>query len=168
MEWSAERNVTVGPADVSPISVGDFSIGEGENTIWVKMTSAKTGGDCAWPWSYGLLTWITEDGRELGTVKVNGVCDGEVFKLGNGLTPSFRSGRVEFTPRSYNLQWIKLGHPWQLKFQFKSGTEGGQSLVGGSTLFVPTLPEAPEAPNTQPDFSIEDGFAFLLFNFLLR
>jgi hypothetical protein len=75
---------------------------------------------------------------------------------------------VEFTPRSYNLQWIKLGHPWELKFQFKSGTEGGQALVGGSTLFVPTLPELPEAPNTQPDFSIEDGFAFLLFNFLLR
>jgi hypothetical protein len=65
------------------------------------------------------------------------------------------------------LQWIKLGHPWQLSFEFKSGTTGGQNLVGGSTLFVPTVPELPEA-NTQPDFSIEDGFAFLLFNFLLR
>jgi len=102
------------------------------------MTSASTDGDCVWPWSYGLLTWITDDGRELGTVKVNGVCDGEVFKLGNGLTPLFRSGRMEFTPRSYNLQWIKLGHPWQLTFQFKSGTTNGGGN-GGESVVVNSL-----------------------------
>jgi hypothetical protein len=169
MPWSEQRNFTVGPADVSPISVGDFSIEEGDDTIWVKMTSAATQGECAWPWSYGLLTWITDEGRELGTVKVNGVCEGEVFKLGNGLPPQLRAGRVEFTPRSYNLQWIKLGHPWQLSFQFQSGKlqSAGPELVGGSTLFVPTVPELPEG-NAQPDFSIEDAFAFLLFNWFLK
>jgi len=161
MNWSAERNVTVGPADVSPISVGDFSIGEDENTIWVKMTSAKTDGDCVWPWSYGLLTWITDDGRELGTVKVNGVCDGEVFKLGNGLTPSFRTGRVEFTPRSYNLQWIKLGHPWQLKFQFKSGTEGNAGVLPDVPGFGvrATLGVFADLANAGITYAISDGFA---------
>ena len=132
------------------------------------MTS-KSEGECPWPWSYGLFTWVTENGRELGTVKVNGVCEGEVFRLGVGLTPEFRTGRLGFTPRNYNLKWIELGNPWKLTFSFKTGQEqgSGSELVGGSTLFVPSVPELPEA-NTQPDFSIEDAFAYLLFNFLLK
>ena len=166
MPWSDQRNFTVGPADVSPISVGDFSIEDGDDTIWVKMTSAATEGECAWPWSYGLLTWITDEGRELGTVKVNGVCEGEVFRLGNGLPPQLRTGRVEFTPRSYNLQWIKLGHPWQLSFQFQSGEAAtGPPVLGTkATLMTPAVPEG----NAKPDYVIEDAFAYLLFNFLLK
>lgn len=123
--------ITVRPGDASPVYIGDFSIGEGHDTIWCNVTSSSDG-ECPWPWSYGLLTWVTERGRELGTVKINGVCEGEVFRLGVGLSPSFRTGRMEFTPRNYNLKWIELGHPWTLSFEFFSGKSASGGNEGGA------------------------------------
>ena len=95
-------NIIVRPNDIVPITIGNAVMGEGHDTIWIRVTSRPTGG-CPWPWSYGLLTWVTEFGRELGTVKVNGVCEGEIFRLGVGLPPSVRTGTLQFEPRSYNL-----------------------------------------------------------------
>lgn len=129
LRW--EQEVTVFPETETPIDLGEFSLGEGDNAIWIRVQSHPSG-DCPWPWSYGLLTWVTPLGRELGTVKVNGVCEGEVFRLFNGLSPSERTGRFEFTPRSYNLAWIKLGHPWTLNFQAESGSFGGDG--GGAVI----------------------------------
>ena len=108
--------LTVTPEDPSPQVLGDFSIGPDHDTIWVKVVSGSPG-DCPWPWSYGLFTWITSEGRELGTVKINGVCEGEIFRLGVGLSPSERTGRLQFNARSYNLAWIKNGNPWPLSFE---------------------------------------------------
>ena len=105
--FDTSSTITVRPNDIVPITVGTAFLGEQDDTIWIKVTSAPSGG-CPWPWSYGLVTWITEEGRELGTVKVNGVCEGEVFRLGVGRAPSLRSGRLTFEPRSYNLKWIEL------------------------------------------------------------
>ena len=129
-----EYEITVGPTDDYPVDVGVVNLAEGDDTIWIKVTSAPSG-DCPWPWSYGLLTWITDEGRELGTVKINGVCEGEVFRLGVGRPPSLRSGRLSFTPRNYNLQWVKLGHPWTLTFEAVSGTTnngGGGEILGAA------------------------------------
>lgn len=125
-------DLTVYPDTNSPVDIGEFVLGAEDDTIWVKVTSAPSG-DCPWPWSYGLVTWISENGRELGTVKINGVCEGEVFRLGVGRTPSIRTGRLSFTPRSYNLAWVQLGHPWTLKFEAVSGVTnggGGSQTVG--------------------------------------
>lgn len=121
--------VTVRPDTNSPVDIGEFVLGEGDDTIWFRVTSAPQGG-CPWPWSYGLLTWISDEGRELGTVKINGVCEGEVFRLGNGRSPSLRTGRFSFTPRSYNLAWVKLGHPWSLTIEAISGSTAGSTRVG--------------------------------------
>ena len=133
-------DVTVYPDTNSPVDIGEFVLGAQDDTIWIKVTSAPQSG-CPWPWSYGLLTWISEEGRELGTVKINGVCEGEVFRLGVGRTPSLRTGRFSFTPRSYNLAWVKLGHPWSLTFEAVSGiTSGGGGQVPGAVInsFVDT------------------------------
>ena len=127
--FDTSSTITVRPNDIVPITVGTAFLGEQDDTIWIKVTSAASGG-CPWPWSYGLVTWITEEGRELGTVKVNGVCEGEVFRLGVGRAPSLRTGRLTFEPRSYNLAWIKLGNPWTLTFEWVSGQSGGG---GGGT-----------------------------------
>ena len=131
LRFDASSTITVSPNDIVPIEVGTAFLNEGDDTIWIKVTSSPSGG-CPWPWSYGLLTWITENGRELGTVKINGVCEGEVFRLGVGRPPSFRSGFLSFEPRSYNLAWIQLGNPWTLTFEWVSGQGGGGS--GGQTL----------------------------------
>ena len=134
-------NLTVYPDTNSPVDIGEFVLGAQDDTIWIKVTSAPQSG-CPWPWSYGLLTWISDNGRELGTVKINGVCEGEVFRLGVGRTPSLRTGRLSFTPRSYNLAWVKLGHPWTLTFEAVSGVTngggGGQTVGAVVNSFVDT------------------------------
>ena len=116
--------LTVSPEDPSSQVIGDFTMAPDADTIWVKVTSGSSG-DCPWPWSYGLFTWITENGRELGTVKVNGTCEGEVFQLGVGRAPFLRAGRLEFRARAYNTNWVKLGNPWPLEFEVWSGISGG-------------------------------------------
>ena len=118
-------DLTVYPDTNSPVDIGEFVLGAEDDTIWIKVTSAPQSG-CPWPWSYGLLTWITDNGRELGTVKINGVCEGEVFRLGVGLPPLERTGDVLFTPRSYNRAWISISDPpiWSLSFEAQSGKSG--------------------------------------------
>lgn len=133
-------NITVGPNDITPITISTAVMGEGHDTLWIRVTSKPDGG-CPWPWSYGLLTWITEFGRELGTVKVNGVCEGEVFRLFVGLPPSIRTGTLQFTPRAYNLAWVNKGNPWTLNFQWGSGVSSGggsQTLGAVANSFVDT------------------------------
>ena len=141
LRFDTSSSITVAPNDIVPIEVGTAFLNEGDDTIWIKVTSSPSAG-CPWPWSYGLLTWITENGRELGTVKINGVCEGEVFRLGVGRPPSLRSGFLSFTPRSYNLAWVNLGHPWTLTFEWVSGqssTGGGAQTFGAvANSFVDT------------------------------
>ena len=140
LRFDTSSTITVRPNDIVPIEVGTAFLAEQDDTIWFRVTSSPSGG-CPWPWSYGLLTWITEEGRELGTVKVNGVCEGEVFRLGVGRAPSLRSGRISFTPRSYNLAWIELGNPWTITFEWVSGQSsggGGQTVGAVVNSFVDT------------------------------
>ena len=147
-------DLTVYPDTNSPVDIGEFVLGAEDDTIWIKVTSAPQSG-CPWPWSYGLVTWISDNGRELGTVKINGVCEGEVFRLGVGRTPSLRTGRLSFTPRSYNLAWVKLGHPWTLTFEAVSGITagGGGSQTVGAVVnsFVDTADNG--LPLVRVDFS---------------
>lgn len=166
LRFREPTTITVSPNSIVPIDVGSVALGEDDDTIWIKVTSSPQG-ECPWPWTYGLLTWISENGRELGTVKINGVCEGEVFKLGVGLPPSFRTGSLSFTPRSYNLKWIELGHPWTLTFAWETGSSGGGQLPAfGSraTLMTPAVPRG----NAEPDFALLDGLAWLFFRFLLK
>ena len=111
------------PQDVSPTFVGDFSLEEGHDTIWVRVTNIP-GEDCDFPWAYALFTWVSNEGRELGTVKIHGNCESEVFRLGVGRPPVERTGKLYLYPRGYNLAWVSLGHPWTLEFQTVSGSEG--------------------------------------------
>ena len=134
------RTITVRPGDATPITIGPATLATGDDTLWVKVTSSSSG-DCPWPWSFALLTWVTSEGRELGTAKIFGVCEGEVYRLGVGRTPLERSGVLKLEPRGFNLRWIELGNPWTLTFEYVSGqTGGGAGEFGGvvSNGFVDT------------------------------
>lgn len=114
------------------VDLGEFTIGAAADTIWVKVT--QLGGDSPWPFSYGLLSWVTFDGRELGTVKVYGRNEGEVFRLSVGRQPVGWTGRFIFEPRHWNLRWVQAaGADWPLRFEAASGSSGGgvSSFAGG-------------------------------------
>lgn len=117
--WQTIGELTFTPDDRTTV-IGDFSMGPDEDTIWIKVTSLTS--PSPWPWSYGILSWETSEGNELGSTKAYSEQVGEVFRLGVGLPPSQRTGRITFEPRSYNLAWIKQGNPWTLRFEAQSGT----------------------------------------------
>ena len=129
--WSEVGSISVGPGD-SVVEVGPFELVEGADTLWVRMTNTGTPGP--WPWSYGILSFKTEEGQPLGSIKAYNSYVGEVFRLGNGLAPSIRSGVLTFEPRGFNLAWIKQGNPWPLKFEAQSGS-AAVAAGGGEVTF---------------------------------
>ena len=128
--------IPVGDVTLSPNSnqvvVGAFPLAEGADTCWVnvKQTSPTTNNN----FSYGILSWRSEEGRTLGSTKVYGRPEGEVFRLSVGLSPLQRTGSLVFEPRLYNLKWIREGGPsWSLSFSAHSGTQsssGGDGVTG--------------------------------------
>ena len=124
-------DVTLGP-NSNQVVVGAFPLAEGADTCWVnvRQTSPATNNN----FSYGILSWRSQDGRTLGSSKVYGRPEGEVFKLTVGLSPLQRNGVLVFEPRLYNLKWIRDGGPtWSLSFAAHSGSESppsGDGIVG--------------------------------------
>lgn len=128
MSWSSVGSVNVGPQD-REVLVGSFSLEPNEDTIWFRVT--QTSPSDVWNYSYGLITWRSSFGQELGTRKVFGDTDSEVFRLGVGLPPLERTGSVLFTPRAYNRRWIECDEPptWSLSFEAQSGVTSGGGVV---------------------------------------
>ncbi len=122
--WSEVGTISVSPGD-DVVEVGSFELAEGADTLWVRMTNTGTPGP--WPWSYGILSFKTEEGQPLGSIKAYNSYEGEVFRLGVGLPPSVRSGVLTFEPRGFNMAWIKQGNDWSLKFEAQSGSSSAVS-----------------------------------------
>ena len=128
MSFELVGTYTFTPNDTQVI-IGSFSMQEGADTIWVRITQDQPQGP--WPWSYGILGFKTQFGYELGTTKAFAEPDGAVQRLGVGLPPLERSGVITFEPRSFNLAWIKKGNPWTLTFEAQSRV---QVEAGGATV----------------------------------
>lgn len=131
LSWSPVGSVSVGPTS-GKTTVGDVTLQPGDDTIWVRVR--QLGGESPWPYGFGLLSWQSSAGRELGTAKAWGHSEGEVIRLGVGLQPAATTGVLVFEPRSYSLSWVKAsGAVWALSFEAQSGTTGG---IGGPSGFA--------------------------------
>lgn len=128
MSWVDIGSLTFRPDD-STTDVGSFLLGEDHDTLWVKVTSETP--PTPWPWSYGILGFRTDEGYELGSVKAYSEQLGQVFRLGVGLPPVERSGRITFEPRSFNLAWVRQNNPWTLSFQAQSGLSSAPPALPG-------------------------------------
>ena len=160
MTWTSVGSVNVGPQD-QEVDVGSFSMEPDDDTIWVRIT--QTSPVDVWKYSYGLLTWKTSFGQELGTIKVYGDTDSEVFKLGVGLPPLERTGMFVFSPRSYNRSWIAIDQPplWGLSFEAQAGKANDGPPVFGTRA---TLTVLAEAAGDALSYAITDGFARIILN----
>lgn len=131
-------------AGTQEVSVGSVTLGPGADTLWVKVTQQN--GQSPWPWGFGLLSFVTAQGRELGTAKIYGNTDGEVFRLGIGLPPVERTGILVFRPRSYSLAWLRAGNAtWTLAFEARSGTTAG---ISAPTVRFPVADQQQDRPWT--------------------
>jgi hypothetical protein len=94
--------VTVGPIEV-PVAGGfEFSVRQVEPTPF--------------RWGNGLVSYISSQGRELGTVQVWPKPDRESYYIGANLTALDNSGVLVFEPRLWNLKWVRAGFPLVLEF----------------------------------------------------
>ena len=138
-DWTTVGTKTFTPDDLETV-IGPFVMDQDADTLWVRITQLN--GQSNSPWSYGILSWKSSNGFELGSVKAYGETESEVFRLGIGRPPYERSGLLTFEPRAFNLGWIKNGYPWQLKFECSSGitSGGGGSQTVGAVInsFVDT------------------------------
>jgi len=159
MNWEGVGSIEVGPQD-REVLVGPFLMDADQDTIWVKITQTSPPDD-TWNYSYGLLSWRTVQGRELGTVKVYGHPDGETFKLSTGLPPAERYGDLYFTPRAYNRRWISIDTPptWSLSFEAQSGQAIAGPPVFGTRA---TLGVFADAVNAGVSFAIRESLARIL------
>lgn len=128
------REVTIGPNDVS-VPVGGVTLGAGDDTLWVRATMISPSEP--WEYSYGLLYWLTPEGRELGVVKCWPQVDGEVLRLGVGLSPVETYGGLFFDSRWVNRRWLDaMGTTLQMRFEVQSGRTagggGGAAAISGS------------------------------------
>ena len=127
--------------DDTQVVIGSFSLEEGQDSIWVRITQSQPPGP--WPWSYGILGWRSSFGYELGTTKAFAEPQGAVQRLSVGLVPIEKTGVITFEPRSFNLSWIKKGNPWTLTFEAQSGVQasaGSGSVVFGVTSDIGDIP----------------------------
>ena len=133
--WTDLGTQTFGPND-QVVDVGAVTLVEGADTLWIRVTQMS--GPTPWPWSYGIAAFQSTEGRSLGSVKAFGTPAGEVVRLGVGLPPLVRDGRLLFEPRSFNLAWIRNGNPWRLNFEVRSGVAAVSSGGGGTVRFPVT------------------------------
>lgn len=159
MTWTPVGSVSVGPQD-REVLVGSFSLEDGDDTLFLRVT--QTSPDTPWNYSFGLVTFRTSVGQELGSTKVFGSVYGESYRLGIGLPPLERSGGIYFTPRSYNRQWISAASPptWGLELEAQSGSSAG----GGGPVFGTraTAISLADLANYVVSYSINNGLASIL------
>ena len=151
-------DLVIGPTD-HELWLGPITLGEGDDSLWLEVT--QTSPTENWRYSYALVSFITDEGAELGTTKIYGNLHGEVFRLGIKRPPVVRTGRIRFVSRPYNLAWLSVqGAPtWHLSFAWESG----QSGVGAPSLGTrATLGVLADLAETAVKYAIDQGFARIL------
>ena len=124
-DWQFLSSITVTASDTTVV-VGSFSLDEGDDTIWVDVQSDSP--ETPWPWSYGIISWQTALGRELGSTKAYTEQAGVVVPIGVGRQPRSRDGSLIYEPRSFNLAWVRKGNPLSLSFSVASGVRTGAPI----------------------------------------
>lgn len=137
MAWESIGSAVCTPNTIA-VRVGGVRIPSSGGIV---LRVAQVGGSYPWPFSYGLAYVLNERGRELGTIKVYGVPEGDHYRLGPYLPSSVGSGDLYFEPRSWSRAWIKqTNRAWVLSFSYDT-----PALVPGPDRYNP------------PGFATADG-----------
>lgn len=126
-------DITVSP-DVDSIDVGSFVLGEGEDTLLLGVQ--QLGPLTPKVHAYGIAGFRNENGYVLGTAKVYPKEDLALYRLSVGLPPSVQEGVITFEPRSFNLNWVKNGYPWSVRFYARGDTTSRAGATVVSNSFV--------------------------------
>ena len=119
--------------------LGPITLGEGDDTIWLDVTQVSPTEN--WRYAFCLVSFVTDEGAELGTTRVYGNQSGEVFRLGVRRPPLLRTGRIRVFARHYNLAWLnaKNAPDWVLSFQWEAGKTSSTPADPGLTATLGVL-----------------------------
>ena len=107
MTWRLIGSVSVTPTS-GELIVGQVTVPpQGGIEVRVKQTSAPRG----FRFAFGLLSFVSPLGRELGVIKVWPDPIATDYLLGAGMSAQSRTGNLTFDGRSFNLAWVKAGYP---------------------------------------------------------
>jgi hypothetical protein len=137
MAWQRIGSVTVTPtsteAVVGPIEVPTYG------GVELKLRQTTT---TPFNWGFGLLSYRSQNGLELGTIKVWPRTVFSNYLLGGGLRVDANYGELVFEPRSYNLRWVLAGFALTVEVLADLATDlpsdryqaDGFAVAGGTTL----------------------------------
>jgi hypothetical protein len=104
MAWSTVGTVSISPttdqALVGPVEV------PATGGLRVRVQQL---GLTPFQWGFGLLSFQSSNGLELGTIKVYPRSISSSYLLGAGMTVDDTSGTLIFEPRTWNLKWVQAG-----------------------------------------------------------
>lgn len=104
MAWQSIGSVTVSPttteAVVGPIEVPTY----GGVELKLRQTTPTP-----FRWGYGLLSYRSQNGLELGTIRVWPRMEFSNYLLGAGMRVDDNIGVLVFEPRTWNLRWVLKG-----------------------------------------------------------
>ena len=130
LEWTQVNTVSFSPND-DEVVVGAFTLAEQADTLWIRITQIDPTSQNNF--AYGIVSWQSENGRELGSTKAYGTTVGEVFQLPVTKAPGSRQGSIVFMPRLYNLKWIRDNNiNWRLSFAAASGRLNSTAADNGT------------------------------------
>jgi hypothetical protein len=109
--WQLVGRVTVGPFD-DVVEVGPIEVPTAGGFEFSVRQVAPT----PFRWGNGLVSFVSSQGRELGTAQVWPKVERESYYLGANLTVLDNSGVLIFEPRLWNLRWVRAGFPLELEF----------------------------------------------------
>lgn len=114
---------TVGTVSATPLSseqvVGAVRVPTfGGIEVRVQLTSPSPG----FKFAYGLLSFVSPLGRELGTIRVWPDRLATDYRLGAGMSCFEGNGNLVFDARSYNLRWVKAGYPFSVTVSVDEAT----------------------------------------------
>lgn len=111
MAWQYIGSVTVSPNTEETV-VGSITVPTfGGVPVKILQTSSAP-----FQFGYGLLSYRSTYGRELGTIRVWPRTDFTSYMLGQGLTVVDNSGVLVFEPRTWNLRWVRAGFALSIDF----------------------------------------------------
>ena len=130
LEWTQVNTVSFSPTD-DLVVVGAFNLAEQADTLWIRITQINPSSQNNF--AYGIVSWQSDNGRELGSTKAYGTTVGEVFQLPVTKAPGSRQGSIVFMPRLYNLKWIRDNNiNWRLSFAAASGRLNSPAANNGT------------------------------------
>jgi hypothetical protein len=104
MAWSTVGTVSISPttdqAVVGPVEV------PATGGLRVRVQQL---GSTPFQWGFGLLSYQSSNGLELGTIQVYPRSISSSYLLGAGMTVDDTSGQLIFEPRNWNLKWVQAG-----------------------------------------------------------